>query len=171
MASLVAIIPAGGQNPPGITKIYWANVGDIDTFDPINSTTLEIPSVTMISGKTFVELASVREVSEGTDTLTGFIDAQHTVLEFKGHIKGNNPAIMASLNAAIGARAVVLLQRPDGTVNVLGTPALYAEVTEMATNTGKMGTTDRNGTNITIRSIGHVTKMPYLAPGVIDTLI
>lgn len=159
---IVEVLPTIGPNAPGITTdIYWADVDTIDVIAPVNLSTLTISTdITMLSSATFKLLATVREESNVKCTQTGPEDTIHFIHELVTRVKGMEPTVMAALNACAGRRCVVLVTQPDGTINMIGNKTNYATISAMDTDSGKAGSTDRKGTVITIRSIGHIYKLP-----------
>lgn len=156
------VIPTIGPNAPGVAaNIYWADVDTIDVIVPINLATLTVPTtVTMLGGAVFKLLATIREETNITDDQTGPTDTIHFIHQLVTRVKGMEPTVMAALNACAGRRCVVLVTQPDGTINIIGNKTNYAEITSMVTDSGKAGSTDRKGTVITIKSIGHIHKLP-----------
>ncbi len=173
MPTFTTVLPILGPNAPGVqANIYWADVSVIATIAPINAATLEVTAISMVAPTDkFKLLAIVREDSMIKDDMNGATDSIHYVEELTVRVKGMEPEIMAALNAGAGQRCVVLVQQPSGVVNIMGNKTNYAEITAMSSDSGKAGSSDRKGTVLTIKSIGHMHKLPFLTAGVLDTLI
>lgn len=162
MCTIAELIPECGTNAPGVTEILWTEVNDIDSIPPMNIATLTISTdIIMVATKTFKSLVTIREETFFDDEMMGSTDSLHFMHQLTAKVKGMTPAVDAALNAAAGAKCVLLIKLPDGNVRLLGNKTNYAEVITMKSSTGKIGSQDKKGTDIIIKSVGHMTKAPY----------
>jgi hypothetical protein len=164
MSSFGAVLPECGSNPPGFVRAWWAHVNDIAAIPPasVSATTLSITTdITMVSGKKFQPLFHVRDDSDFSDEMVGTADAAHFMHQISVRIKGQSEAVEAALNDAVGCRCVVLVEFANGDIRVIGNKTNYAEITELKSNSGKFGGSDRKGSTMVVKSVGHQTKCPF----------
>jgi hypothetical protein len=162
MCEIVDVIPNCGPNAPGVTELYWAAAEDIDTIPAVGTGTLVISTnITMEATKVFHPLVAVREETFLDEEMLGTTDSLHFKQMITLKVKGMTAAVDLALQKAAGAKCVIIAKFPDGTMRIIGNKTNYAEVMTMKGTTGKLGSTDKKGTDITIQSIGHITKAPY----------
>lgn len=162
MCEVLEILAECGANPPGVKEIYWAEVNTIDTIAPVNLTTLTISTdITMVGGAKFQKVEMIQEETMFEEEQLGPTDSLHFSHTLIGRIKGQKAGIDAALSAAAGAKVVVIVRMADGELRLIGNKANYAEITSQKASSGKVGSTDRKGTEITIKSVGHAFKAPY----------
>lgn len=162
MCEIVDVIPVCGPNAPGVTELYWAAVEDIDTIPAVGVGTLVVSTnITMEATKVFHPLVTIKEETFVDEEMIGSTDSLHFRQMITAKVKGITPAVELALQKAAGAKCVIIAKFPDGTMRIIGNKTCYAEVMTMKSTTGKLGSTDKKGTDITIQSIGHITKAPF----------
>jgi hypothetical protein len=171
MATFTALIPSLGKNVPGILYLAWADIADIDTIPAANATTLEMAApITMVATKKFYRLECMRPQSRLLEESQGEEDAAHYTFTFTGKVKGMESAIAGGLNLSVGERGVLLAVYEDGSARLMGNKAQYAFVSALKGDSGASGSGDARGYEITIRSYGHSTLMPFYTDPVEDLL-
>lgn len=162
MCDITELTADCGTNPPGIQKLYWIRQDKVSGVAAIDMATLTVDGViSLVSGQWFLPLEAVLEETELKEELVGPVDSQSIKYTLTAQIKGLTPAVMATLQEALGAKIIILVGMQDGRYKLLGNTNQYCQIITAPTTTGKLGSTDRKGALLTIECHGNATYAPF----------